>query len=176
MFGLSFSELLMVLLVAMVVLGPKELPKYLRKAGQWAGQARRLAYDLRQKSGIDEMLRAEGLDRDIAELRKLTRGELTGVMAATRAAVNGVPSHVNPVRNAGLPEPALASLAPPAPPDDPVMVNREHEWPRDGADSYGAMPETAPVYEGLLAPSELASDPLYTRGEETTEAVEGTPQ
>ena len=40
MFDVSFGELLMVGLVAMLVFGPKELPKYLRKAGQFAGKLR----------------------------------------------------------------------------------------------------------------------------------------
>ena len=71
MFGLSFGELVMLLLVAVVVLGPKELPRYLRKAGQLAGQLRRMAYDMRAKSGIDEVLRSEGIGTDIAEIRRL---------------------------------------------------------------------------------------------------------
>jgi hypothetical protein len=46
-----------------------------------------------------------------------------------------------------------------------VPVDREREYPREGADSYGALPDTAVVYEGSLAASELAEDALYTRGE-----------
>ena len=62
MFGLSFGELCVLLIVAMVVLGPKELPRYLRKAGQIAGRLRRMAFEMREKSGIDEVLRTEGLE------------------------------------------------------------------------------------------------------------------
>src|SRR5580704_7585353 len=85
-FGLSFGELMVLLIVAVVVLGPKELPRYLRKAGQFAGQLRRMASDMRQKSGIDEVLRSEGIDMDIAEIRRLARGEIGGVMGAVRSA------------------------------------------------------------------------------------------
>ena len=46
---------------------------------------RRLAYEMREKSGIDEVLRTEGLAGDIAELRKLARGEIAGVVSAVRA-------------------------------------------------------------------------------------------
>src|SRR5271170_5996368 len=95
MFGMSFGELAVVVIVALVVMGPKELPKVLRKLGQWAGKMRRLAADLRAQSGIDEALRTEGLDRDIAEIRKLTRGELDGVMKAdlsTAASVTAIAS------------------------------------------------------------------------------------
>lgn len=68
MFGLSFGELVMLLLVAVIVLGPKELPRYLRKAGQLAGQLQRMARDMRAKSGIDDVLRSEGIGSDIAEI------------------------------------------------------------------------------------------------------------
>src|ERR1019366_4885342 len=82
----------MLLLVAVVVLGPKEMPRYLRKAGQFAGQMRRLAYDMRAKSGIDDVLRNEGIAGDIAEIRKLARGEIGGVMAAVRSTADAVRS------------------------------------------------------------------------------------
>src|SRR5260370_4571375 len=81
---------MVVVVVGLVVLGPKELPRYLRKAGQFAGQLRNWAFDMRQKSGIDDVLRVEGLDRDIAEIRKLTRGELTGIVGAIRSAANSL--------------------------------------------------------------------------------------
>jgi sec-independent protein translocase protein TatB len=167
-FGLSFGELLMVLLVAMVVLGPKELPKYLRKAGQFAGRLRRLAYEMREKSGIDEVLRTEGIDRDIAEIRKLTRGELTGVMAAVRSTTDSITIDPAPPRPYTTPGP-LAALPPPAP---PVEVNRAREYPNEGTDSYDALPDSAPVYDGALAPSALAEDPLYARGEAAALPVE----
>ncbi|HEV3189690.1 MAG TPA: Sec-independent protein translocase protein TatB [Polyangiaceae bacterium] len=171
MFGLSFTELLVVIVVGLVVLGPKDLPRYLRKAGQFAGQIRNWAFDMRHKSGIDEILRVEGLDRDIAEIRKLTRGELTGIVgairsAATSLAVNNVPA--SPYAQTQYPETQATSpmqALPPAPP--PVEVDREREYPREGPDSYGALPDTAVVYEGSLPPSPLSEDPLYARGEET---------
>jgi Sec-independent protein translocase protein TatA len=37
---MGFGEFATLLLVAMIVLGPKELPRYTRKAGQFAGRAR----------------------------------------------------------------------------------------------------------------------------------------
>jgi len=171
-FGLSFTEFLVVIVVGLVVLGPKDLPRYLRKAGQFAGQIRNWAFDMRHKSGIDEILRVEGLDRDIAEIRKLTRGELTGIVGAIRSAAtslagNNVPA--SPYAQTQYPDTQPASpmqALPPAPP--PIDVDREREYPREGPDSYGALPDTAVVYDGLLPSSPLSEDPLYARGEEST--------
>jgi sec-independent protein translocase protein TatB len=165
-FGLSFGELCMLLIVAVIVLGPKELPRYLRKAGQMASRLRRLAIEMREKSGIDEVLRSEGIAGDIAEIRRLARGEIGGVAAAVRSATDAV--RIQPTPPAGT-APVAASpsaYAPTVVPEKAVVtVDREREYPREGADSYGALPDTAIVYEGSLAASELAADALYTRGE-----------
>jgi sec-independent protein translocase protein TatB len=151
-FGFSFGELLVLIIVAMVVIGPKELPKVLRKLGQWSGKIRRFALDMRVQSGIDEALRSEGLSEDIAEIRKLARGELDGVVSATRSATRFDQA---------------APYVAPAPMDDPnaVIVDREREYPREGADGYGAMPDTAIVYSEGLPRSRWAEDPLYVMGD-----------
>jgi sec-independent protein translocase protein TatB len=170
-FGLSFGELLVLIIVGVVVIGPKELPKMLRKLGQWSGRLRRLAYEMREKSGIDDVLRTEGIDRDIAEIRKLARGELDGVVAATREA-----TRIDP-----LPRPTSTSststststTTPPSPSTPTtngnapeIVVEREREFPREGADSYRALPDTAVVYAETLPASPLADDPLWSRGED----------
>jgi len=161
-FGLSFGELCVLLLVSVMVLGPKELPRYLRKAGQFAGKLRRMAYDMREKSGIDEVLRTEGLDREIAEIRQLARGELGGVMTSIRSTTDALRS---PAQRSGSPESSTAYAATQVPEPPAVLIDREREYPREGADSYGALPDTAIVYDGSLPASPLAEDALYTRGE-----------
>jgi sec-independent protein translocase protein TatB len=157
----------------MVVLGPKELPKYLRKAGQFAGRMRRIANEMREKSGIDEVLRSEGLDRDIAEIRKLTRGELAGVVAAVRSTRDSIALEPPTGTVASNPYAAPSPGTPPVASAPPVEVLRVREFPNEGADSYDALPESAPVYGGALSPSPHANDPLYARGED--DAASGAP-
>jgi sec-independent protein translocase protein TatB len=148
-FGFSFGELCVLILVAMVVLGPKELPRYLRKAGQFASRLRRLAFEMREKSGIDEVLRTEGIDKDIAEIRKLARGELLGVASAVRSVTDAARANGNGAQwtmrhpPPALPEPAPVIAAPPA----PTVIVREYEYPLQGADCYGASPDNAISYE-----------------------------
>jgi sec-independent protein translocase protein TatB len=154
---------MVLVVVALIVVGPKELPKILRKLGQWSGKIRRFALDMRVQSGIDEALRTEGLSDDINEIRKLARGELDHVVAATRTATN---VEAPPVAATSSPAPSVTPQYWSAP-DDPnaVMIDREREYPVAGADSYGALPDTAIVYAEGLPASKLADDPLYTRGE-----------
>ena len=166
MFGMSFGELAVVVIVALVVMGPKELPKVLRKLGQWAGKLRRMAADLRAQSGIDDALRTEGLDLDLREIRKLARGEIEGVVSAARsagaaAALGG--SAARPPSPATAAALASHDYGPPVFSD--MFVERDRENPREGADSYGALPDTAIVYDGSLPKSALADDPLYALGD-----------
>lgn len=154
-FGFSFSELVVVIVVALVVMGPKDLPKMLRRLGQWAGKIRRMAADLRAQSGIDEALRSEGLADDIAEIRKLARGELDAVRAAATITEDTSRSGAN--------ETAYDARG------DDFYVVRDREYPRDGADAYGALPDNAIVYAEGLPKSRLARDPLYVMGDENAE-------
>lgn len=55
MFDIGASELLVIAVVAIVVIGPKDMPMALRAAGRWIGKLRRVSNHVR--SGIDEMVR-----------------------------------------------------------------------------------------------------------------------
>ncbi|HEY1955760.1 MAG TPA: Sec-independent protein translocase protein TatB [Polyangiaceae bacterium] len=168
---MSFGELTVVIIVALVIFGPKELPKILRKLGQWSGKMRRMAADFRTQSGIDEALRSEGLDLDIREIRKLARGELTGVMSAAR--VGAVAAAATPAANAP-PANAVQEYGPPV--FSEMFIERDRENPREGADSYGALPDTAIVYDGSLPKSALADDPLYMLGDAAAKFPEPKPE
>ncbi len=65
MFGVSFWELLVVLLLLVVVVGPDKLPDMARKVGRAFGQFRRSMQDLKEEAGLDEELDA------LAELKDL---------------------------------------------------------------------------------------------------------
>ena len=60
MFDIGWDELLLIGLVALVVIGPKELPTVLRTLGQWIAKARSLAGEFR--SHVDDMIRETGVD------------------------------------------------------------------------------------------------------------------
>jgi len=162
---MSFGEFAIVVIVALVVMGPKELPKVLRKLGQWAGKLRRMAADLRAQSGIDDALRTEGLDDDIREIRKLARGELDGVSKADLGlAALTTASTATPASSGPAPVPVYQQDHGPAVFSD-MFVERDRENPREGPDSYGALSDTAIVYDNTLPKSPLADDPLYMLGD-----------
>jgi sec-independent protein translocase protein TatB len=60
MFDIGWSEMAVVALIALVVIGPKELPKAMRSLAKWTRKARSLAREF--QSGIDDMVREADLD------------------------------------------------------------------------------------------------------------------
>ncbi|MDD3371003.1 MAG: Sec-independent protein translocase protein TatB [Alphaproteobacteria bacterium] len=63
MFDLGWSEAVVVGALALVVIGPKELPKVMYAFGRWAGKARRFAMDMR--CTLDEVAReAEDVEQN----------------------------------------------------------------------------------------------------------------
>src|SRR5499427_8001715 len=60
MFGIDSPELLVIAIVALVVIGPKELPGLLRTWGKWMSQMRSMAAEFR--GHVDEMVRQSELD------------------------------------------------------------------------------------------------------------------
>ncbi|MEP7349992.1 MAG: Sec-independent protein translocase protein TatB [Sphingorhabdus sp.] len=75
MFDIASSEFLLVMLVALVVIGPKDLPRVLSAVGKWVGKARGVAAQFR--SGFDEMVRQSELE----ELEKQWQAENDRIMA-----------------------------------------------------------------------------------------------
>lgn len=103
--------------VALLVLGPDKLPGMLRTLGKWVAKLRKLTTEVRYQSGIDDVLRAEGFDGGLNELRSIMRGGAGAVAGA----------YGNAVRAPGAPE----HFAP----------DKTREYPPEGADAYGALPE-----------------------------------
>jgi sec-independent protein translocase protein TatB len=60
MFEIGGTELLLIAVVALLVIGPKELPNALRTLGRYTGKARAMTRHLR--SGFDEMMRQAELE------------------------------------------------------------------------------------------------------------------
>ncbi len=68
MFDIGFSELLIIGLVALIVIGPERLPKVARTAGQWLGKLNR--YVSQVKQDIDRDIKLEELRKMQQEMRE----------------------------------------------------------------------------------------------------------
>lgn len=86
MFDIGPTELLLIVVVAIIVIGPKDLPLALRTAGRWMGKMRKLSGHFR--TGLDAMIREaemEELERKWKEQNeKIMREHPNGVEEAER--------------------------------------------------------------------------------------------
>ncbi len=73
--GIGSSELFVIALVALIVVGPKDLPVMLRKLGQWVAKMRSMANEFR--ASFDEMARQSELDELRKEVQALRTGQFT---------------------------------------------------------------------------------------------------
>jgi sec-independent protein translocase protein TatB len=113
-FDLSWSHILILLIVTLVVVGPKDLPKMMRQVGRWTGKARAMANQLRKS--FDEMARQSELDELRAEIQALRNHQpLADVAHELNKPIipEAYPMAAKPVTAAEKPDhPEAASAAP----------------------------------------------------------------
>ena len=99
LFDIAPSEFLLTALVAIVVIGPKDMPRALRTAGRWMGKMRRVSGHFR--SGIETMIR----EAELEDMEKKWRDQNAAIMQAhPEGAPPVVDSHPD---HAAAGEPAL---------------------------------------------------------------------
>jgi sec-independent protein translocase protein TatB len=108
MFGVDSSEFLLIAVVALVVIGPKDLPKAMRVVGYWVGKARGVSRSFRQ--GFDNMVR----EAELEEMEKRWAAENARIMAEHPASSDA--------ESIAAAEPALTEH--PASTDAPIMVEK----------------------------------------------------
>ena len=90
------SELILIAVVALIVVGPKDLPIMLRKVGQFVGKLRGMAAEFR--ASFDEMARQSELDELRREVEAMRRGQSFD-MSSTSAAADEVHGDVSQIFN-----------------------------------------------------------------------------
>jgi sec-independent protein translocase protein TatB len=114
----GWSEILLIGVVALVVIGPKDLPKAMRVAGYWMRKARALSQEFH--NSIDEVMREAELAEMRQELRKATEIDLGRTFHNTIDPDGSLPEQPKPPE---LPDfshiPSVAAEAPGSEPDQP---------------------------------------------------------
>ncbi|NWG53649.1 MAG: twin-arginine translocase subunit TatB [Hydrogenophilaceae bacterium] len=110
---LGFTEILLLSVLALVVIGPKDLPLMARKIGRWMARMRGLAAEFR--AGFDELARQAELDELKREVQALRNDRtLNEIDREMRAPLPTTPA-------AALPAPAETV----APPEGETPANSE---------------------------------------------------
>jgi sec-independent protein translocase protein TatB len=132
MFDLAWSHILLLGLVALLVIGPKDLPRALRTVGVWVGRARAIAREF--QGSLDQMIRESELEEVRKEVEK----------AATIDVGHTIESTVDP---GGEMKQAFA---------EPI---EEVPAPRESAPVIEHVPEPANEASPEAAPSAEAAEP-----------------
>jgi sec-independent protein translocase protein TatB len=120
MFDFAWSELALIAVVALIVIGPKDLPRVLRTAGIWVRKARAIAREF--QGSVEDMMREVELDEVKRHVEQATRFNLEEEFTKT----------VDPQGELrrSLAEPVLANpLADAPPPSEPAPVQTAEASP-----------------------------------------------
>ena len=118
MFDIGASELLVLVIVAIVVIGPKDLPLALRTAGRWVAKMRRVSNHF--KAGIETMIREAEMEEMERKWKEQNERIMRETAAQEAAAAQGQTVAAAEDQNDPFPNP-LPSDAPAAS-DEPVMI------------------------------------------------------
>jgi sec-independent protein translocase protein TatB len=147
MFDISWSELLLIAVVALVFIGPKELPGVLRTVGQWTGKIRRMA------SEFQDQFREAIREAEVADLKKdideATSNLKTGLDPF--AGINESTTewkHSEPTASA-----PPAADAPPAPPAEATVPVAAETTPTEPAPAPAAPAPAQPAAAEPTAPT-----------------------
>ena len=140
--SLGFSEILLLGILALVVVGPKDLPLLLRKLGRWTAKLRGMAQEFR--TGMDELARQAELDELRKEVDALRR--TTNLSSFASEMQKPLPT-LEDYAGAAKPSPTLPAPDLAAPPSiDATPLPQTVDLPEQVADEERASPlaRTAP--------------------------------
>lgn len=142
------SELLLVAIVALVVIGPKDLPKAMRFVGQWVGKARAVGRQFR--SGFDAMVR----EAELEEMEKRWKEENERIMREHPAEPAVTPAVTDASTAEAPASPDEGSEAPPAmTPRPEVIGGLVEEAPTPSPDPEPHQDDRAPMLDLPMPPA-----------------------
>ena len=145
--SLGFNEILILGILALVVVGPKDLPLLFRKLGKWTAKLRGMAQEFR--TGFDELARQAELDELKREVEALRR--TTSLQEVTRDLMKPLPTLED---YAGISKPPLK----------PSLETPEGDLGRGSSD-----PQEAPVEESA---SDLSAEAQRAKAEDARSKTE----
>ena len=118
MFDFSWSELALIAVVALVVIGPKDLPRVMRTVGLWVGKARAIAREF--QSSLDQMIRESELEEMRKSVERASNVNLAREIERTIDPAGELQKSLEPPSSPPpmptTPEPSPPAIAAPTPP------------------------------------------------------------
>jgi sec-independent protein translocase protein TatB len=160
MFGISFSELLLVGLVALLVLGPERLPGAARTAGLWVGRLKRsfnaIKQEVEREIGADE-IRRQLHNEHILSMEQEARKILSPQQPPVEPATSVTPSAPVPVAEPPLPVTAATPIpVTPVPPSADIGPAAPAESASVSPEPVHSVPATPPTAANHTVPVQTA--------------------
>ena len=146
MFDIGWSEFAVIAVVALIAIGPKELPGVLRMVGQWVGKARKMASEF-QGQFQEAMREAEMADlkKSFDEVREAASGFASGdVMTSLHKDVTAVPGVDEKPSTEAAAASSEATATPASEPSQPLVITPEGEMPAVSAEAHVPASEAEP--------------------------------
>ena len=183
MFDIGWSELVVIAVVALIAIGPKELPGVLRMVGQWMGKARKMAAEF-QGQFQEAMREAEMADlkKTFDEVKEAATGLASDNIMTSLQKDVGEALKIDDIGKPAIEPPATSSDAPvipttPEPPTPATFAEAETDSVaerlalRQEAASQAPIPETFTAADAHA----LASEPLAITREVHATPTEAPP-
>ncbi len=155
MFDIAWSEMVLIGAVALVVIGPKDLPKALRTVGQTVGKIRRMAAEFQGQ--FNEAMR----EAELADLKK----QVEDVGGSVSSALNNDFKPIDPIKEFEAPKPDDAAKS-----DAPVS----DEALKEAEAKLASLPPPEPLPPVEIAP-EKPKRARKAKAEEATPVAEAAP-
>ena len=100
MFDISFTEMMVIAAIALVVIGPERLPKVARQAGQWITKMRRYVDDVKADFNRQvELSELKNLKSQVEEAARTVEGELKQSVSDAQSSLDSVRDDFDSIRN-----------------------------------------------------------------------------
>ncbi len=165
MFDIGWSEMAVILLVALIVIGPKDLPRVARTMGRWAGKGRAMAREF--QTALEDMAREAELDKVKSEIEKAARTDVGKTIEKTIDPSGELGKAFDPRSGSGTrpggetPDGAPAAAAPAKAADGPPPAKAAADEPS----AKGALAKPAPANSSPAKSSPAKPSPAKPSGE-----------
>src|SRR6185312_13554 len=155
MFDIGWSELVVIAVVALIAIGPKELPGVLRMVGQWMGKARKMAAEF-QGQFQEAMREAEMADlkKSYDEVKEAATGLTSGNLMTSLQKDVADSLRIDDIDKPAE-APATPAIEPPAAPAAPTPETFAEATSHEAAEPLAITREIQPEHNTTLAPDGL---------------------
>jgi sec-independent protein translocase protein TatB len=120
MFDISFTEMLIVAIAALVIIGPERLPKVARQAGNWVTKMRRYVDDVKSDFNKQiELSELRDLKKDVQDAARSIQGSVDGAVSDVKGSFDSVQQSLE-----GTPDSAATTASEPVTNWDEIYATR----------------------------------------------------